>query len=171
MNQQEQEELLKGGIPCSGLKNSDPDDLKGCQLTAKFFDTNGNPWCSQECMVADAVKVITQSEINRLVQQLADLREALEPFAAFAECLPEVVEGSPRVTDSEGVALNCFYLEKNYNITFGNLRQAKALLEALKKEDFERWVKVAEEKMAPTTKELVASLIDDTLKTLSEKPK
>jgi hypothetical protein len=160
MNQQEQEELLKGGIPCSGLKNSDPDDLKGCQLTAKFFDTNGNPWCSQECMVADAVKTIAQSEINRLVQQLVDLRGALEPFAAFAECLPPVVEGDPRITDAEGVALNCYYLMENYSITFGHLRAAKGLLEGLKKEDVERWVKFAEEKMALTPEDRIRTLAE-----------
>ncbi len=178
---------MKGGFPCSGLISADPDHLEGCQQMARFLDDQDRPWCSQECMfTVTNPKSITQSELNRLVQQLADLRVALEPFAAFAECLPEVVEGSPRVTDSEGVALNCFYLGKNYNITFGNLRLAKALLEALKKEDFERWVKVAEDKMGPSHAEQVALLLKEAdaikcaeiekmvaerMKTPSEKPK
>jgi hypothetical protein len=142
------EALLKGGIPCSGLKDADPDHPGGCQEMATFVDDKDRPWCSEACLFAATnPKTITQSEINRLVQQLVDLRKALEPFAAFAECLPPVVEGDPRITDAEGVALNCYYLMENYSITFGHLRAAKGLLEGLKKEDVERWVKFAEEKM------------------------
>src|ERR1700722_3029228 len=79
-------------------------------------------------------KVITQSELNRLVKQLDDLRKALLPFAKFAEALPPIIEGQPRLTDS-GPAFTTAPLGENYVITFEDLRQAKVLLDRTQAED------------------------------------
>jgi hypothetical protein len=149
MIQRELDELIQQGMPC-----------RKCRLPATHHDSTQVPWCNNCDPAFENAKVITQSEVNRLVQQLVDLRAALEPFAAFAACLPAVMEGQSRITDTEGTALNCYYLGENYSITFGHLRAAKALLEGLKKEDFERWVTFAEEKMATvsTQRERLAQL-------------
>lgn len=89
------------------------------------------------------VKQIKGSELERLCQQLVDLREALKPFAEFAACLPPVVPGDPRITD-DGTLVNVYQLQKNYNITCAHLRQAKALLDRLYDEDNARYVEIAE---------------------------
>jgi hypothetical protein len=92
------------------------------------------------------MKVISGAEIARLCQQPVELRDALRPFAAFAEALPPVIEGQPRLTDS-GPAFTTAPLGKNYVITFADPRNAKALLERLSEEDMQRHIFEAETKM------------------------
>jgi hypothetical protein len=92
-------------------------------------------------------RTITQSELNRLAQELEDLRNALRPFAIFAEALPPVIDGSPRLTDS-GPAFTTAPLGKNYIITFADLRNARALLDKLEHQDFERMLQKTEAQMA-----------------------
>jgi hypothetical protein len=92
-------------------------------------------------------RTISQSELNRLAQQLQDLREALKPFAVFADALPPVIPGWPRLTDA-GPAVTSSPLGKNYIITFADLRAAKALLDRLETEDSERVIEGAELQMA-----------------------
>lgn len=96
-------------------------------------------------------QVIHQSELNRLVEQLHALREALRPFAVFGDALPAVIEGHPRITDV-GPAFAC----KNPRdptgeervITFADLRRAHALLSSLEAGDEKRFIERVERKMA-----------------------
>lgn len=88
-------------------------------------------------------KVIHQSELNRLVQQLHDLRRALRPFAVFAESLPRVEPGTPRITDS-GPMIYASVVMKDYVLTYADLRRAKALLDGLDDEDTLRVAESAE---------------------------
>jgi hypothetical protein len=46
----------------------------------------------------EPLKGIKQSELNRLVQQLKDLREALAPFAFFGSSLPPIDPEVQRIT-------------------------------------------------------------------------
>lgn len=101
--------------------------------------------------------VLKQSELNHLAQQLKDLREALKPFTFFAESLPPIDPEVKRVTD-DGAMVNTYSNMVNYTITFADLRRAKALLDVLAAEDYERWVKVAEDKMGPTQQEQLVAL-------------
>lgn len=89
---------------------------------------------------------IKQSELNRLAQQLQDLRAALRPFATFAKSLPPIIPDQPRLTDA-GPAFTTSPLGKNHIITFADLRCALALLDQLEAEDEARHVADAEEKM------------------------
>lgn len=92
---------------------------------------------------------IHQSELNRLVQQLHHLREALRPFARFAEALPDMAPpGSPpRLTD-----VGPAFAAKNprnpmgdeHVITFADIRHAKTLLDNLEKADFTRFIEKTE---------------------------
>lgn len=91
-------------------------------------------------------KVISGAELARLCMQLVELREALHPFAVFAEALPPIIEGRPRLTDS-GPAFTTAPLGKNYIITFADLRRAKALLDRLVEEDTLRHIFQAESAM------------------------
>lgn len=106
-------------------------------------------------MVVDAAipPTIHQSELNRLVQQLHHLREALRPFVHFAEALPDPQPDPnepPRLTDV-GPALAV----KNprnpagpeHVITFADFRHAKMLLDQLESEDHKRFIAQVERKM------------------------
>ena len=90
-----------------------------------------------------STKTIRQSELNRLAQQLHDLREALRPFADFATGLPPVYPDTPRMTDA-GVAFTTSPFGVNYVITFAHLRRAKELLTELEAEDIRRNIEKAE---------------------------
>lgn len=92
----------------------------------------------------EPVKTINQSELNRLVQQIHDLREALRPFAVFAGGLPKVVDNQPRLTDW-GPAFTTGSFGEDRVLTFADLRHAKALLDGLEAEDVERHIFIAEE--------------------------
>lgn len=100
---------------------------------------------------ARATQTIHQSELNRLVEQLHALRLALQPFADFADALPVVVPGQPRMTD-EGPAFACKSPKdptgEERVITFGHLRHAKALLDKLLTDDEQRFIARTERKMA-----------------------
>lgn len=94
---------------------------------------------------------IHQSELNRLVEQLHALRLALRPFAAFADALPDVVPGHPRMTDA-GPAFACKSPRdptgEERVITFADLRHAKALLDSLLVGDAARLIARTERRMA-----------------------
>jgi hypothetical protein len=171
MTREEEQALLKGGIPCSGLKDPDPDSLSpGCQNLATQFDILGVPWCDACKPDFRGSKLITQSELNRLGQQLVDLRKALQPFATFAESLPPIID-TPRLTDA-GPMVCAAPLGKNHIITFADIRRAKTLLDALEAEDYERWVRSAEEKIAPEItllqKEIAEVYQEELMKLLKE---
>lgn len=95
---------------------------------------------------------IAQSELNRLVQQLHHLREALRPFAHFAAALPDPTPPGhpPRLTDT-GPA----FAAKNprnptgdeHVITFADLRHAKMLIDQLESEDFRRFMAATERQL------------------------
>jgi len=92
-------------------------------------------------------KLINQSELNRLAQQLHDLREALRPFAVFAESLPTVEPGASRVTDV-GPMIYASVVMKDYVLSYAHLRDAKALLDRLEAEDAARVIENAELRLA-----------------------
>lgn len=105
------------------------------------------PWTGTEMSNAEdhlpvfPTKTITQSELNRLCQQLQDLREALRPFANFAECLKDSIP-------DETIAF-LFAREPGARfVTAGQIRTALALLKRLEEEDATRHITDAEEKMA-----------------------
>lgn len=109
----------------------------------------------KEGMVATAAipPTIHQSELNRLVQQLHHLREALRPFAHFADALPAVQPNpneSPRLTDV-GPALAAKNprnpLGPEHVITFADFRHAKMLLDQLETDDYKRFMGQVERKM------------------------
>ena len=93
-------------------------------------------------------KTITQSELNRIAQQLQDLRDALQPFADYAKGLPPIIPGVHRDTDDKGTHVNSFTGGKNYNVTFGDFRRARALLDKLLEEDEARLILQTENDMA-----------------------
>lgn len=99
----------------------------------------------------DSRRVIKQSELNRLVQQLHELREALRPFAVFAAALPPVIPGKTRLTD-EGPAVSAKPFHNPAGdeavITFKDLRHARTLLLRLEGEDEARVLAAAERTMA-----------------------
>jgi hypothetical protein len=121
-----------------------------CAGDAKFInpDLPENAYCSQ-CYWArfGPPKILMQSELNRLVQGIHDLRVALRPFAQFADLLPPIIEGHPRITDS-GPAFNAGWADRSATITFADLRWAAALLQQLEAADIERHIADAEKKMA-----------------------
>jgi hypothetical protein len=173
LSEQKKAELMSGGIPCSALKSSDPDSLEpGCLDEATYWDSKGNPWCAAHGPSGAGVKAqsrasIRQSELNRLVQQLVELREALKPFAIFGSSLPPIDPSCPRITDS-GVMFNVYANMVNYNITCTDLRRAKDLLEKLAAEDYDRLVEVTEQKMlGPLTEQKAA--LEEELKALQVK--
>lgn len=96
-------------------------------------------------------QVIHQSELNRLVEQLRALREALRPFAIFGDALPEVIPGHPRITDA-GPAFACKSPRdptgEERVITFADLRAAHALLTKLEADDERRFMDRVVRKMA-----------------------
>jgi hypothetical protein len=71
---------------------------------------------------------ISQKRLNELAEDWDAMYTALMPFAQFAEGLPPVLEGQPRLTDS-GPAFTCSPFGVNYVITFADLRRAKEVLE------------------------------------------
>lgn len=83
-------------------------------------------------------KIIKQSELNRLCQQLHDLREALRPFAAVGALVP---------IGAEGPLLHAGIGQSRTILTLAHFRRAAAVLKSLEDEDTQRWVKDAEEKM------------------------
>jgi hypothetical protein len=85
-------------------------------------------------------KVIKQSELNRLCQQLHDLREALRPFATIGALVP---------ADADGPLLRAH----GHTVTLDDLRRAAALLRSLEHEDTVRWVEDAEVKMTTLEEE------------------
>ena len=82
-------------------------------------------------------RVINQSELNRLAQEIHDLREALRPFAIFAEALPPIIDNQPRITD-DGVILAASPAGRTYKVTCTELRRAKTLLDSLEAQDVVR---------------------------------
>jgi hypothetical protein len=158
-------ELLKGGIPCQAMKSADPDAPVGCQQLATFFDDEGDAWCSMKCktagMLLGNVGMITQSELNRLVKQIDALRKALAPFAHFAEALPPIIQGQPRITDVGPMFTVQRGVDQDYVITCAELRTARALLEALAMEDYERLIKTTEQKLLGSHQEQLAALTEE----------
>lgn len=88
-------------------------------------------------------RLIAGAELNRLCQQLVDLREALKPFAGFADLIkPEV----PDIT----TAFMFVREQGSYFVTAGQIRHAAALLKQLEEEDTTRHILIAESAMATT---------------------
>lgn len=92
------------------------------------------------------IPTINQSELNRLAQELFDLRRALAPFAEYARGLPPVVPEQHRFTD-DGAALTASVMRKDYVITFAHLRHALHLLTRLEAEDEARILRNTEARM------------------------
>jgi hypothetical protein len=115
------------------------------------------------------IKTINQSELNRLVEQLQELREALKPFADFAESLTPVVLGVRRLTDEDAFHVE-MKLGKNYVITFADLRRAKAVLDRLNGEDDQRAIDQAEENMIGTRCSTCGNLVGDSTVTYKGQP-
>ncbi len=107
----------------------------------------------------ESSQVIHQSELNRLVEQLHALREALRPFAIFGDALPDVIPGKPRITDA-GPAFACKSprdpMGEERVITFADLRVAHALLKKLEDEDEKRFIARIERRMGGISDTCVA---------------
>lgn len=106
-----------------------------------------------------ALQTITQSELNRLVETQAALREALRPFATFAEALPSVIPGQERLTDA-GPAFTCKSPRDPCGperiISFADLRHALTLCKQLDSQDEQRFISRIERKMAGVSETCIA---------------
>lgn len=117
----------------------DPDEVEkladalAWAVLADLADRAGVPeWLGSK---EDGAAVAVHHEISRdvVLPRLKALWGALEPFATYAESLPPVVPGAPRVFDDEGIALTVSVEMRDYRITFGDFRRALAALEQLAK--------------------------------------
>lgn len=94
---------------------------------------------------------IQQSELNRLLEQLHELRQTLLPFARFAAALPPVIDGQHRLTD-DGVALSCKKMSDPTGseavVTFADFRRAKYVIDLLEEADHKRLLSRFEEKLS-----------------------
>ena len=126
-----------------------PADLAKLTAQLQALNTSSGAPARQLPSVGLATSSIKQSELNRLVEQINQLREALEPFALFGDALPPVIAGQPRLTD-EGPMLNAGPFGVERQLTFGHVRKAKALLDRLVAEDEQRIVTRTEEELCST---------------------
>lgn len=141
-NAQGEYEIVGGGGAAPG---SIPGPITG---------TNGRATRGEGMVVPAALPpTIQQSELNRLLAQLHHLREALRPFAHFAEALPKMQTDPnepPRLTDV-GPALAAKNprnpMGPEHVITFADFRHAKMLLDQLETEDYKRFIGMIERKM------------------------
>lgn len=81
-------------------------------------------------LIREATEALkTPLDIKDLARQMAllALSDALAPFARYAEVLPPIIEGTPRLTD-DGPALAAQPNDQTRVITFGDLRRARAVL-------------------------------------------